>query len=301
MIVLRNPDCGINGFLDLDTISTHCQLEPGLGGDLVEILSKEHAISPQKVRLSNSSLELTKTLLSTIDGPVAIPVPDYFEFPGFCRQPVLVQRKPGFDIPYIPASCSAVLVSNPNNPTGILNNLKGLLEQTRNREQLLIVDEAYIEFAGEQHSVAKLVEDNRHLVVLRTMSKFYSMCSDKLAYALGSPEILGNLEVAEPSQPAIELAAKLIRAKNKLLVRKDVLARRHLTELLLEPIANICPSRTNFIMTRGRGLHLADYFASIGVQGVDLDQTPGIRNKGYVRVAVGGYNQIGEFARRLSR
>lgn len=81
-----------------------------------------------------------------------------------------------------------VMLPSPNNPTGTLLSAEDaelILEQ----RCVLVVDEAYIEFAGEQHSLLPLMHTHPNLVVTRTMSKWAGLAGLRVGYALAQPSL----------------------------------------------------------------------------------------------------------------
>jgi cobalamin biosynthetic protein CobC len=87
------------------------------------------------------------------------------------------------------AEAELAIVVNPNNPDGRIackHNLLELAEKLRARCGLLIVDEAFMEAASSEHSLASEV-GRRDIVVLRSFGKFYGLPGVRLAFALTAP------------------------------------------------------------------------------------------------------------------
>ena len=84
---------------------------------------------------------------------------------------------------------------NPNNPTGTLTSREDILwaEQHKPKGSVLLVDEAYIHFAGVP-SVVDLVAQGKDVIVLRTFSKIYGMAGIRCGLALGRPDLLQKLQ-----------------------------------------------------------------------------------------------------------
>ncbi len=85
-----------------------------------------------------------------------------------------------------------VVIDNPNNPTGspVLDCelIKTLLETTKG---FVVVDEAYYEFYGK--SFAKLIYEYPNLLIVRTLSKAFSLASYRVGYLIGDKEVIKNL------------------------------------------------------------------------------------------------------------
>lgn len=288
--------------LDLDTIATHFSIEPQQAGlPLEQALSDMLGVPRSHIKASDSSLRLLREVLLHIAQPVSIPVPDYFEFIGYCDSPVLEMRTAGYAVP-VEMDGKSIFLSNPNNPTGSFHDLTEVVRSTAEKGQTLVVDEAYIEFVGEPHSLARLVADNPQLVVLRTFSKFYGMTTDKVGYVVASPSIIERLDAPHPSASAAERAAAMLYGIRKEEARQDVVNRRTLLSGILARIADeIVESSANFVMARSTTYRLSAMLKSLGVKAVDLDRTPGLEGMGFVRIAVGSYEQLDELARRVAQ
>jgi L-threonine-O-3-phosphate decarboxylase len=89
------------------------------------------------------------------------------------------------------AQAKGLLLNNPHNPTGMLFSAESLLLYLQHFA-LVIVDEAFMDFLppDEQQSVIDAVQDYPNLVVLRSLTKFYSLPGLRLGYAIGHPERL---------------------------------------------------------------------------------------------------------------
>jgi L-threonine-O-3-phosphate decarboxylase len=95
------------------------------------------------------------------------------------------------DLPAFLSSQVGLLLTNPHNPTGWLwsrQSLEPLLQQC----QLLILDEAFMDFLppDQQQSLVRHVQDYKNLVILRSLTKFYSLAGLRLGYAIAHPQHL---------------------------------------------------------------------------------------------------------------
>ncbi|MBP2100020.1 histidinol-phosphate transaminase [Enterococcus rivorum] len=91
-----------------------------------------------------------------------------------------------------------IIIANPNAPTGIfksIEELAQLLEQ--NSESVVIIDEAYIDFAGT--SAITLLERYPNLVIVQTFSKSRSLAGLRVGYAIGNPELMNVLAAIKSS------------------------------------------------------------------------------------------------------
>lgn len=102
----------------------------------------------------------------------------------------------------------AVLLVNPNNPTGQLWPRSGILtflEQVP-PETLVVVDETYLEYVGAAESLEREAARRRNLVVIKSMSKVYALSGARVAYLVAHPETAEQLRPWLPPWPVGLLA-----------------------------------------------------------------------------------------------
>jgi histidinol-phosphate aminotransferase len=88
---------------------------------------------------------------------------------------------------------AALFFPNPNAPTGRLLGLD-VIEQLlqANRDSVVVVDEAYIDFGGQ--SAVSLVDQYANLIVVHTLSKSRSLAGMRIGYAIASAELVEGLD-----------------------------------------------------------------------------------------------------------
>jgi histidinol-phosphate/aromatic aminotransferase/cobyric acid decarboxylase-like protein len=88
---------------------------------------------------------------------------------------------------------AGLLLNNPHNPTGQLFAKADVLRLAERFHQV-VIDEAFMDFlpSQAQHSLIPEVANYPHVVVLRSLTKFYSIPGLRLGYAIGHPDILGQ-------------------------------------------------------------------------------------------------------------
>jgi histidinol-phosphate aminotransferase len=82
-----------------------------------------------------------------------------------------------------------IVVAHPNNPTGNFMDEKDII-RIAEQGRPFIVDEAYVEFAGLQKSMVKLVKDYKNVIISRTLSKAYGLAGLRFGYALGDRDVI---------------------------------------------------------------------------------------------------------------
>jgi threonine-phosphate decarboxylase len=234
---------------------------PGDGAELRSALAERHGLNESCVVLGNGSSELIKAFCEVFlrEGDVAvIPEPTFAEYGYFSRLygARVVEAHP--EVREVKKSAAkAVFLCNPNNPTGKGTPLERIEELAREAERagfLLLVDEAYIEFSRLK-SASELVSSCKNLVVLRSMTKFYSIPGLRFGYALANPEVADCLRSVLPPWNVNTLAMsaalaalhdrKFAEESRRYLAREK---RRLLSALERIPALKVYPSEANFFL-----------------------------------------------------
>jgi L-threonine-O-3-phosphate decarboxylase len=107
-----------------------------------------------------------------------------------------------------PLSQSGLLLNNPHNPTGKLFSVEEILPYLE-QFALVVVDEAFMDFLppDEEQSLIGLIQEYPNLVVLRSLTKFYSLPGLRLGYAIAHPERLSKWQLWRDPWPVNTLAA----------------------------------------------------------------------------------------------
>lgn len=153
----------------------------------------------------------------------------------------------------------AVFIAHPNNPTGVCIGRAELARLARDvpASTLLVIDEAYYEYARLERGYASAMELRRpNLIVLRTFSKIYGLASLRVGYARADRDVINELHKVRPpfnvSTPA-QLAARAALTENKFVERCARINRAE-RESLLASFRSwsvpVIPSAGNFLMFR---------------------------------------------------
>jgi histidinol-phosphate aminotransferase len=177
--------------------------------DLLQALSNFHGLPPELFTAGNGGDELLELLVKAFGEPgsvLAVPSPSYSLYPAIAKGAALrykaVPTKGGFatlDIEALAATKPRMVwVANPNNPTGARYNTGDLELLLAAVDGLVLVDEAYIEYAGLRHSLLPRVEEFDNLVVLRTFSKAYGLAGLRIGYLAASRALSDALRLVKP-------------------------------------------------------------------------------------------------------
>ena len=281
---------------------------PPSGEELRRALAERHEVKPECVVLGNGSSELIKAFCEVFlgRGDVAlIPQPTFSEYEYFSAlqgagvREVLLPPV-GNDSPMNSLrGVKAAFVCNPNNPTGGCTppeEIEALAEEAERAGSVLLVDEAYAEFSGIE-SASTLVGSFGNLVVLRSMTKFYSIPGLRIGYAIASEEVAGYLSRVLPPWNVNTLA---MRAALAALEDEEFAERsreyiaeekaRLFSELHRLPGMRVYPSGANFFLIniKNTGMSSREMKARLAERGFLIRDCSSFRHLGeeHIRICI---------------
>jgi histidinol-phosphate aminotransferase len=264
-----------------------------------------YGVPREYVLAGNGSDELIALLLrATIDpgDRVAFPVPTYSLYETLVAaqggEAVQVPFPEDFRLPPALGDSGARLtfLCNPNSPSGTLVPLAAVEELARAVAVLLVVDEAYVDFADA--SVLPLVERSDNVVVLRTFSKSFSLAGMRIGLVFAPVPVVRALRTVKDSynlnrlsQVAAEAALRDLPAMEANVAR----IRRSRTVLAagLERLGfGVLPSQANFVLARRPGEDLAAVAAALAARDILVRHFPTPRLADALRITVGTEEEI---------
>ncbi|MCD5405129.1 MAG: histidinol-phosphate transaminase [Desulfotomaculum sp.] len=223
-------------------------------------------------------------------------------------KPVPVKRDENFNIDIqklLKASKNAaiIVICSPNNPTGSVTSLKEVEFILQNTNALVVVDQAYLEFGGE--NCIPLVEKYPNLLVLRTFSKAFGIAALRVGYAVASAEIIKLLaRVKQPynlsafSQVAARIALDHISEFKKQWQRIIDSKVKLFKELSKIQSIKVYPTDANYILffvgNRAEFIHSELLKRKILIRNLGKDMP------GYLRVSIGTEEENKAFLNSLT-
>lgn len=147
-----------------------------------------------------------------------------------------------------------VMVCSPNNPTGNCEPASTVRALLQASPGLVVVDEAYGEFAGSSETVRPLLDEYRNLVLVKTFSKAWRLAGVRLGYMLANPSLMDGIarvrlpyHLSMPAQAVGELA--LTYPERTLDMVEAITAERDRISVELQAMGiKTFPSRANFVL-----------------------------------------------------
>ncbi len=222
---------------------------------------------------------------------------------------VLLNRDYTLNVPAVIGALTAetklVFLCSPNNPTGNLQDPEAIAAVARAAAGLVVVDEAYIDFAPHG-SVLPRLGDLPNLVVLRTFSKAWGMAAARVGIAVAHPSVaalLGRIKLpynlSQPAQDAIMDAAGRVQERDRF-VDLIVAERAWLAARLVSApgVEIVHPSDANFLLVRFTDAPTT--YARLAAEGVIVrDRSRVALCEGGLRITIGTRDENRELLRAL--
>jgi histidinol-phosphate aminotransferase len=275
---------------------------------LREAIAVSYHVAPDEVFVGNGSDEVlahTFQALLQHDAPLLFPDITYGFYPvyaglyGVHHEAVALDAAMRVQIADYRRPCSAILLCNPNAPTGIALP-RSAIEQllAEHPDRLVVIDEAYVDFGAE--SAVPLVARHDNLLIVQTLSKSRALAGLRVGFAIGQRPLIEALERVKDSFNSFPLDCLAIAGAVAALedeawfdeTRRRVMASR---EMLVGALADlgfeVLPSLANFVFARHRSHLGADLTTKLRERGVLVRHFKKPRIEDFLRITVGTEDQ----------
>ena len=196
-----------------------------------------------------------------------------------------------------------IFIANPNAPTGIALSISKIEEiLVTNPDNVVIIDEAYVDFGAE--SVLPLLNKYDNLLIVRTYSKSRSMAGARLGFAFASDEIISDLEKIKYSTNPYNVN-RLTQIAGAAAIDSDsyfeencmkIVATRDWTvDQLINLGFNVIPSKANFIFAEHSKISGAELYLKLKDRGVLVRHFDSNRISNFNRITVGSEPEMRKF------
>ena len=236
------------------------------GEPLRSALARAHGVAPEQVLVLNGADQAIDCCFRAFcepGGRVVYPSPSYSLFPVLARMfSVHATELPldaGFALPRALGTAPGELrfAVNPNSPTGVWTAPEALEELFTDVTGIVVIDEAYCDFAPE--SCIPLLHRHDNWLVLRTFSKAHALAGLRVGYAVGAAPLVADLAAVKDSYPidrcaiAGALAALDDEEHHRRIVAMVCAERERVSERLRAAGWEVVPSQANFVFVRPPG------------------------------------------------
>jgi histidinol-phosphate aminotransferase len=279
-----------------------------LSDTLRSTAARVYGVKAENILAGNGSDEILSILLCCFVAPgerVAFPVPTYSLYDTLVEiqdgVAARVDFPPDFSLPGSLAEQRAALtfLCNPNAPSATLVSLAEIEKLARSVAGILVVDEAYVDFAAsEGASSLPLIRRLPNLVVLRTFSKSFSLAGMRIGLAFASEEIIAGMMKVKDSYNLNRLSLVAANAALQDLpwmtrnARRIQRSRKKLSAALSRMGYFVYPSHANFVLARKRGENLKPVYEKLKRRGILVRyfDAPGLQD--CLRITVGAPKEV---------
>jgi histidinol-phosphate aminotransferase len=315
-----------------DAVDARLRLYPNpTSQPLLERLAKLHRCAPKNIIIGNGSDELLAMAVRCFVEPARVPrsggppnrgvvqffVPSYSLYPVLAdihdAQQNAIPLAPDFGLPSLAElkhagnwnfHAALTFITTPNAPSGNGYTTKQLDELCRAQQGVVLLDEAYVDFARE-HALS-LALKYPHVLVARTFSKAYSLCFQRVGYCVGHPELISALQKIRDSYNVNGLGqiAALATLDDLLYYRsnfrKIIATREQLSRELTALGFEVLPSQTNFILARPPKLKAEKWLAKLRERKILVRwfNQPSVSD--YLRITIGTPSEAAAFIKAIS-
>ena len=277
--------------------------------DLTRAAAELFGVEYDEILMTNGSDEILNFAFMAFGdekNPFAFPSISYGFYPVFAALNKIPYREVplkddfSIDVSDYKGLGANIVIANPNAPTGLylcLDEIEFLLKN--NKDHVVIIDEAYIDFGGE--SALPLLDKYNNLLITRTFSKSYSLAGARLGFGIASKELIADMNTIKYSTNPYNVNRMTMAAGNAALkdaayykdgCEKIIRTRERTTKELTALGFSVLDSKTNFVFAMhpelgGKELYLALKQRGILVRHFDIEKI-----KDYNRITIGTDNQM---------
>jgi len=286
--------------------------------NLIKAIAKNYGVDEEEVFVGNGSDEiLAFSFFAFCDSETGIAFPDisygfyevYADLYGFNKDIVPLDS----EFCVVPESFfnkgKTVIIANPNAPTGkclSLSDIERILNA--NKDNLVIIDEAYVDFGGE--SAVGIIHKYDNLLVVQTFSKSRNLAGARLGMAFGNRELIADLNKIKYSFNPYNINRLTLLAGEaaikdteyfKNCIEKIIKNREKTTEELTKMGFKVLPSKTNFIFAKSDKISGYDLYMKLKDEGILVRHFKKERISDFIRITIGNEEQMNKFVETIRR
>lgn len=272
--------------------------------DFVECLADYYGVGKDQVFVGVGSDDVLAMAFMTFfnsEKPILFPDISYSFYSVWAEEFKIPYKRPALDENFklvkedYYQENGGVIFPNPNAPTAIyepLETIEDILQH--NKDVVVIVDEAYIDFGGQ--SALPLIEKYENLLVVQTFSKSRSMAGMRIGFAIGNPELIKYLNDVKYSfnsytmnRTAICCGVEAVRDDTyfKETTAKIIETREWAKEELTKLGFTFPESQANFIFAAHESVPAKEIFAALREANIYVRYFNAPRISNYLRITIG--------------
>ncbi len=284
---------------------------------LTQVMAEKLGVEPEEVLMTNGSDEILNfAFMAFCDESTPAVFPDitygfYKVFAQLCGVPyeeIPLDENFNIKIQDYFGGGKTIFIANPNAPTGIYLGLDKIEEIVRtNPDNVVVVDEAYVDFGNE--SAVGLIHKYKNLLVTGTFSKSRSMAGARLGFGVGSKELIQDLNTLKYSTNPynvnkMTMAAGIGSLEDEEYTLKNCETicenRKYTMDQLKKMGFEMTNSTANFIFAKHQSVSGQEIYTKLRKKGILVRHFDSERIKEYNRITVGTKEQMQAFLDAVS-
>ncbi len=200
---------------------------------------------------------------------------------------------------------SLFLLTTPNAPTALQYDRAAVTAFCRAFDGVVLLDEAYVDFARDNFMDLALAPGNANTLVMRTLSKSFSLAGLRLGYVVGPEPLIAAIDKIKDSYnldmltQTVGLAALADLDWMRANVRRIQATRERLRAALAAAGWRVLPSETNFIFARPPDGNAREIFERLRARKIFVRYFPGPRTGEFLRITIGTDAEIDALLKAL--
>jgi len=275
---------------------------------LVNAIAKRNGLEPEQIIVGNGSDEVLAFAFRAFCGVskgAAFADITYGFYESWCAlfgiQPCIVPLREDFsiDIGAYPKGCTAI-IANPNAPTGLALNMDEIRSfLSSDPDRLVIIDEAYSDFSGE--SCLPLLAEYENLLIIQTFSKSRNLAGGRIGFAMGSQELISDMNRIKYSFHPYNLSRLSILAGTAAFEDEEyfkqcisaIIQERERLSLEIKALGfSVLPSKTNFVLAKSDKISGKELYERLKENGILVRWFNSERISDYIRITIGSHDQM---------
>ncbi|MEA5583653.1 histidinol-phosphate transaminase [Nodularia harveyana UHCC-0300] len=279
-----------------------------LGGEFRRAASQVLGVPSDWIIVGNGSDEVLNLVMRACTEPgrkVVYPIPTYVLYVTLSQmqgaEVVEVPYGENYQLPLealVAANGAVTFIASPNSPSGHIVPIADLRELASRLSGVLVIDEAYVDFAAE--NALDLVKEYENVIVIRTLSKGYSLAGLRLGFGVANPRLLHGLFKVKDSYNidaiacALGTAAIIDQEYKNACAAKVKASRTQLAQDLKSLGFHVWDSHTNFLLVQPPQNNAEYLYQQLKARNILIRYfpQPGLDDKLRISVGTDAQNQV---------
>lgn len=276
---------------------------------LRETLAAYYKVLPENIMMGNGSDEILSFIfMAYCDKITGVSYPDisygfysvYADLYGIAKNEIPLRDDFTINADDYCSAGTTVVIANPNAPTGLCLSVEDIERIVKsNPNNMVVIDEAYVDFGGE--SCIPLIGKYDNLLIVQTYSKSRSLAGARLGYVIGHESLISDLDKLRYSTNPYNID-RLTMLVGKAAIEgqayydknnDEIVRIRECTGVELRKMGfELTNSKTNFIFTRHPKLEGSRIYEGLKARGILVRHFNKARISDYVRITIGTEEQM---------